>query len=181
MAGAAVAGVVRILARFALRKPEVELGRAAASPDVKLVLDERAWNQSVERLDKGPMHRARVRAVARLAGGMRREAARIVKVDRGRLRQSLGEVVDPARAEAFVVSKARHALPVLDGSRPHRAPVAPIKRWARRHGVPWFPVWRKIAREGTKPHDYVTAPFQHMRARAPRVIAEEMKRAGVSK
>lgn len=54
-----------------------------------------------------------------------------------------------------------YALWVHDGTRPHYAPPAAIQAWAERKSrggteVPWFPIWLKIAREGTEAKPFLT-------------------------
>ena len=57
---------------------------------------------------------------------------------------------------------AKHAIFVLEGTRPHWAPIAPLKAWARRQlGDPQagYAVQWKIAKRGTPAIDYLRATF----------------------
>lgn len=66
---------------------------------------------------------------------------------------------------------AEHAVYVLKGTRPHWAPIAPLREWARlklgdeRIG---YAVQHKIARVGTDPKDFLTGPARLIEAEAPK-------------
>lgn len=54
-----------------------------------------------------------------------------------------------------------YALYVHEGTRPHNAPMEAIQAWAERKSrggneVEWFPVWLKIAKEGTEAKPFLT-------------------------
>ena len=75
-------------------------------------------------------------------------------VDQGQLRGSwqLEQVQEFAWR---VFSNAKHAAPVAFGSGPNpNLPWAPIAEWARRKGIPPFPVYHKIKTEGTEANPY---------------------------
>lgn len=74
-------------------------------------------------------------------------------VDRNRLRNSVITTADGKYAYA-VGTNVKYAGYVHDGTPPHRAPYAPIAAWAKRKGIPAFPVWYKIYKSGTKPNPF---------------------------
>lgn len=54
-----------------------------------------------------------------------------------------------------------YALYVHEGTRPHNAPMEAIQNWAERKSrggsdVEWFPIWLKIAKEGTEAKPFLT-------------------------
>lgn len=68
-----------------------------------------------------------------------------------------------------------HAEYVQFGTRPHRAPFDPIKRWARKKlgdESAWWPVWLSIERTGTDPQDYLTGPGRILAREAPDEIED---------
>jgi hypothetical protein len=95
----------------------------------------------------------------------------------GDLRASVTSSVDAGR-EAIVLEvgpDVAHAPYVQYGTRPHRAPFAPITEWARRKlgdESAWFPVWRKIERFGTPPQDFLTGPARKLGETLPERIEE---------
>lgn len=52
-------------------------------------------------------------------------------------------------------SPVKYARYVWKGTQPHYPPFDAIEEWARRKGIPAFPVWRAIGARGTQPNDYV--------------------------
>lgn len=92
--------------------------------------------------------------------------------DRGDLRKSVNTKVDRDGSSVTmeVGPDAEHAPYVQYGTRPHRAPFDPIKRWARRKlgdESAWFPVWLSIERTGTDPQDFLTGPGRMLQKEAP--------------
>lgn len=184
------AAALRLL-RLAFRGGATSPGQGAASMGASFTLDTRRFERDLKREDRTHLHRARVRALTRLASGFREDAANEIRarglVDRGRLVQGLAERVNPLKLEARIVGTAKHTRPVLAGRRPgaRMPPIKPLQRWARRKlGVPAkeargvaFLIARAIQRRGIPPQDFVSRPFGIMVARAPRVLAEEYRRS----
>ena len=51
---------------------------------------------------------------------------------------------------------SKYAIYVQEGRAPGSAPpFAPIERWAARHNLPAYPVWRKIWKKGIAPNRFV--------------------------
>ena len=184
------AAAIRIVTRFSrasyIPRGSSGVGGAPQPVHVKFEVDERRFRREAINYDRTELHKARVRALARIAAMGRRNMQRLAPVGAtARLRLGLAERILPQRLEARIISKARHTRPVLHGSRAHWPPAKPIERWVRRKlRVPakrlkrvTFLVRRKIARRGTRKQDFVTAPFRHMVRTAPRIISQELKRA----
>lgn len=53
-----------------------------------------------------------------------------------------------------LVADTNYAVFVHEGTRPHWPPYDAIEPWARRHGIPPFPVMLAIARKGTPPRPF---------------------------
>lgn len=70
-------------------------------------------------------------------------------VDQGFLRNS-GMVTSFSVLKGLLQNKAPYAVYTHEGTRPHYVPIAAIKGWADRHGIPPFLVQRSIMRKGTK-------------------------------
>jgi hypothetical protein len=65
---------------------------------------------------------------------------------------------------------AKHAVFVLEGTRPHWAPIEPLKEWARRKlgdADIGYAVQHKIARQGTDARDFLSGPFRKLRQETP--------------
>lgn len=95
----------------------------------------------------------------------------------GDLRSSVTTDVtrDGSSVRLEVGPDAEHAKYVQFGTRPHRAPFAPIKEWARRKlgdESAWFPVWLSIERTGTDPQDFLTGPAKILRQEGPERIED---------
>ncbi|HET6406080.1 MAG TPA: hypothetical protein VFH78_15675 [Candidatus Thermoplasmatota archaeon] len=204
MTYAAAARVVQVAFRGSRTSGALGTGstRGLAGYGARFDVDEQRFHADMRRLDRTQLHRARVRALVRLAVGFRREARaeihRLGAIDRGRLAQGLGEVVDQYRYEARMISKAAHTRPVLDGRRAGAPmpPLKPLARWVRRKGLHArdggpksgkramrnvrsiaFLVARAISRRGIPPKDFVTTPYRNMLVKAPRVLHKEMRLA----
>jgi HK97 gp10 family phage protein len=107
-------------------------------------------------------------APAQLAGPQRRfldrasialqnQARGLAPVDTGRLRNSIGREIDrgiPPRY-ARVGTNTFYAPFVHEGTRPHWPPIAPLRRWAKRHGVNPYALQRAIATRGTRPRPFL--------------------------
>lgn len=96
------------------------------------------------------------RLLHRSAVAVQGEARGFARVDRGRWRNSIATQVDTAAFPTWaeVGSNLDYAPFAHNGRRPGRMPPdAPIRGWARRHGIPAsavFPLRRAIGRRGTK-------------------------------
>jgi len=55
----------------------------------------------------------------------------------------------------FIGTPVKYARYVWKGTQPRFPPFDAIEEWARRKGIPAFPVWYAIGVKGTKPNDYV--------------------------
>jgi hypothetical protein len=89
---------------------------------------------------------------------------------RGGIKGSVSHAIDQERGAVVlkVGPTVDYAIYVLEGTRPHWAPIAPLKTWTRKKlGVSSeeldevaYKVQAKIAREGTDPQDYLTGPME---------------------
>lgn len=101
------------------------------------------------------------------------EAKKRSPVDTGRLRASIGSVVDVPGARAIIGTPVEYAAFVEFGTRPHWPPVAALQPWARRHGFPnAFLVARAIARRGTRAHPFMGPALAHSKARITALVGE---------
>ena len=75
-------------------------------------------------------------------------ARQLVPDDTGLLRSSI--VFRFVAGQAEVAARAKHAVFVHQGSRPHWPPPGALAGWARRHGIPEFLAARSVAQHGTK-------------------------------
>lgn len=82
-----------------------------------------------------------------------REIRKEAPTDRARLRNSV-QIQALGRFALSVGTNVKYAIYVHEGTRPHRAPWDPIERWARRRGIPAFPVWYSIMKKGTKANPF---------------------------
>lgn len=74
-------------------------------------------------------------------------------VDRNRLRNSI-LIKRDGRYAYTVGTNVKYAWWVENGTKPHRAPWKPIDAWAKRRGIPTFPVWYKIMKNGTRANPF---------------------------
>ena len=114
-------------------------------------------------------------------------ARRNAPVDTGVVRGAIATKVGTARGvgglvrgTVYVGSQAPYAQAVDEGSRPHWAPIAPLKRWAARklgderaaYAVRWA-----IARRGTRPTHFMRNAIREVVPRATRIINGYVSRA----
>ena len=93
-------------------------------------------------------------AIQQSAVQIQRETMVNAPVDTGQLRSQI-EYRKTGNAQAVVGSKAKHSLPVHEGSKPHYAPLKALEPWARRKGIPVGAVWYSIAKKGTKANPFM--------------------------
>ncbi|MCK5160379.1 MAG: HK97 gp10 family phage protein [Candidatus Aureabacteria bacterium] len=86
-----------------------------------------------------------------------RKAKQKCPVDTGFLRASIHSRLMDWNHVRVGSTMAKYAAPVEFGTKPHRPPFAPIKRWAERHGIPEaaYPILLKIQREGTEAQPFL--------------------------
>lgn len=114
---------------------------------------------------------------------------RFAPFDTGLLRGHVGYEVD-VQGDDWIArvgveksgNQDTYALYVHDGTRPHNAPFDAIKAWAERKSrggsnFPWFPIWLKIAREGTEPKPFVTDAIAATQDQYPGLIDAEYQKA----
>lgn len=73
-----------------------------------------------------------------------------------------------------------YALYVHEGTRPHNAPMEAIQEWAERKSrggnqVEWFPVWLKIAKEGTEAKPFLTDAINDMQGEIVKILDAGVK------
>jgi hypothetical protein len=61
-----------------------------------------------------------------------------------------------------VLPSAPYAAPVEYGSKPHWAPIEPLKAWAELKGMNPYALRWSIAQKGTKPHPYIEPTAKEM-------------------
>lgn len=106
-------------------------------------------------------------------------AKELTPVDRGRLRASEAHEVSTAKIPDFVRigPNVRYGGWVHDGRKPGGKfpPLAPIKAWAKRHGMPEsaaFPIARKIAQKGIKERPFLTDALPKILDRMPPLMTK---------
>lgn len=100
------------------------------------------------------------RTLQRSAIIVQRFARQEAPVDRGQLRNSIQ--IRQLLHSVVITPRAKYALPVHEGSRPHFPPIKALTGkeesldlWARRRGINPFLLARSIARKGTKPNPFM--------------------------
>ena len=118
--------------------------------------------------------------------GMKRGERYISKVidhkgisDQGDLKGSINTKInrEPGRVSLEVGPDAKHAPFVQFGTRPHWAPIAPLRAWARRKlgdASAGYAVQKKIAREGTDPQDFLTGPGRKLSDEVPALLEDDI-------
>jgi hypothetical protein len=125
-----------------------------------------------------PQLRASLRALtAQNIGGVKREvmraaleiqagAKRRCPVDLSRLRNSIAIKLDADGLGATVGTNVGSAASVEFGSRPHWAPIGPLKGWAKRHGMDEgaaYAIQKTIAKRGTRAQPFMFPAFEEVR------------------
>jgi len=125
------------------------------------------------------------RAALDIVEGIATQARRVCPVDQGRLRASIQTGVHMGVGASLVATvsaggpDAPYARPVEFGSRPHWAPIAPLKAWARRvlgHERAGYAVQRVIARRGTRARPFFGPAVLQGQQRIPSVFAQAERR-----
>jgi HK97 gp10 family phage protein len=93
-------------------------------------------------------------AVRRSAVIIQREAIKESPIDQGILRSQIN-VTFPGEFSATISSDAKYSIYIHEGTPPHKAPWAPIAAWAKRKGLPAFPIWYSIQQKGTKANPFM--------------------------
>lgn len=133
--------------------------------------------QVITDLNGRPFYNAMMEAALIVEGSAKRKAP----VDRGQLRQSIASEVRTSalgagdRIIGVVGSNRVYAAAVEFGSRPHWAPIEPLKVWARRHGANAYAVQRAIARRGTRAQPYLVPAFEENKLRIVRILGDGVK------
>lgn len=126
------------------------------------------------------VNREVVRSILKIQAGAKRR----VRVDRGFLRNTIavgdnealvqalstnagndaaGIRLSSETTEAVAGTYSSYGPPVEFGSRPHFPPVAAIREWAKRKGIPEeaaFPIARAIAERGTPPSPFLFPSYE---------------------
>jgi len=116
--------------------------------------------------------------------------------DTGLLRGHIGYSVEVASVDEYTakvgvesdvknedgIEADTYALYVHEGTRPHRAPMEAIKKWAERKSrggknYNWFLVWKKIAEEGTEPRPFLTDAIEATQNQYMPVIEDEYRKS----
>lgn len=93
---------------------------------------------------------------------------RIVKIvqdeapaDLRKLRKSVGYRTEGGKntLTLTVYVGTKYASYVMGGTRPHWAPIAPLKGWAARHGINVYALQHTIAVKGTRPNQFQVRAF----------------------
>lgn len=128
----------------------------------------------VLRRDMAALRSAVLDAVHETAAEGADVAIQTVPVAFGELVSSIRDI--PRERGATIRADAPHAKAVEVGSRPHWAPIAPLKKWCELKGMgpgAAYAVQRKIARDGTRPTWFMarTVPI------VERLLDRNMRRA----
>lgn len=122
-----------------------------------------------------------------LAGNLRRE----IPTSSGAAEQTIRTVDTGGEGSSKVVAGGMrgvdYIVPLLEGSQPHPpGPSDPaanprLARWASRNGYPggFHSIYWSIARYGTEPHDFVSAPVEQTQTEADTIAAAVLQRRGV--
>jgi len=115
---------------------------------------------------------------------------RFAPFDTGLLRGKIGYKIEMESIEEWVAQIGieanteadNYGLYVHEGTRPHFAPMEAIQKWAERKSrggssFPWFPIWLKIAKEGTEPKPFLTDAIEATKDQYMPMIDEEYKKA----
>ncbi|MDD1728681.1 MAG: hypothetical protein LUQ50_06385 [Methanospirillum sp.] len=116
--------------------------------------------------------------------------------DTGLLRGHIGYSVDVTSVDEFVakvgveadvknsegVDLDTYAFYVHEGTRPHKAPMEAIKKWAERKSrggknFNWFQVWKKIAEEGTEAKPFLLDAVESTQDKYMPLIEDEYLKA----
>lgn len=106
--------------------------------------------------------------------------------DTGLLRGKIGYKIEMESIEEWVARVGveantpadNYALYVHEGTRPHAAPFEAIQKWAERKSrggkdFQWFPIWLKIAREGTEAKPFLTDAIESVQGQYKQIIDQE--------
>jgi hypothetical protein len=100
-------------------------------------------------------------------------------IDTGRLRSSI-KIEEYANGFARKVgSDLKYAPSIEYGSRPHFPPLAPIREWCRRHGIPEskaYPIALAISKRGTPAMPFLEPALAVERHNFEKIIREEWRR-----
>jgi hypothetical protein len=102
-----------------------------------------------------------------------REVRKEAPTDRARLRNSV-QIQQLGKFALSVGTNLKYAIYVHEGTRPHRAPWQPIEAWAKRRGIPAYPVWYSIMKKGTKANPF----FERGAKAAEPAIENQFRYAG---
>jgi hypothetical protein len=80
----------------------------------------------------------------------------------GDLKESITYDLVPESLSASVGPTANYAAPVEYGSKPHWAPIEPLKAWAALKGMNPYALRWSIAQKGTLPHPYVEPTYEEV-------------------
>lgn len=109
----------------------------------------------------------------------KRNLTNVPAVDTGQLRASVKVV---AFADGFarrIGTDVPHGRYIEFGTAPHFPPVAPIREWCRRHGIPEsaaFLIARSISRKGTPAKPWLFPGFEEERPNFDNLIREAFRR-----
>jgi len=105
------------------------------------------------------------------------DAKNLCPVDTGRLRASIHtEPVDWNMVK--VGTNVVYARAVEYGTVPHWPPIEPLKRWAKRHGLPEqaaYAIQASIAKHGTQPQPFMTPAYMMNREKIKKLIRKEIR------
>ena len=112
-------------------------------------------------LSPDALHAAQERAMTQSLLLVEADARRNVRHDTRRLMNSITHQQSwrGRSLTGWVGPSLRYGLYVERGTRPHWPPIAPLRGWARRHGVNPFAVQRAIARRGTKARPFLVPAY----------------------
>lgn len=80
----------------------------------------------------------------------------------GELRDSIGYEIDPALLASEIKPSVSYGDALETGSKPHWAPIEPLKAWAEVKGLNPYAVRWSIAQKGTLPHPYIQPTYEEV-------------------
>jgi hypothetical protein len=78
------------------------------------------------------------------------------------LRDSIGYEINPDLFMSEIKPTADYGDAVETGSKPHWAPIEPLKLWADLKGINPYALRWSIAQKGTMPHPYIKPTYEEM-------------------
>ncbi|MEI6221183.1 MAG: hypothetical protein WCP97_00565 [bacterium] len=94
----------------------------------------------------------------------------------GQLKQGIQRTITTSsNITGKVYPSTAYAAPIEDGSRPHWAPIEPLKIWAKQHGMKEnaaYAIQKKIAKNGTKARPFFAPAIADVERQASKTLED---------